>query len=85
MTRRPFYVALGATLGVLLVRRASQSLMRFTPAGARRGLSGALGNLAQAMREFGAEVRLGMDEREDELRTGLGLDGTHDVVDAPGA
>jgi chromosome condensin MukBEF MukE localization factor len=85
MTRRPFYVALGATLGVLLLRRASQSPQRSSSAGVQSGLSGALGNLAEAVREFGAEVRLGMSEREDELRTGLGLDGTHDVVDAPGA
>ncbi len=85
MTRRLFYVALGATVGVLVVRRASQSLKRFTPAGVQSGLSGAVGNLADAIREFGVEVRLGMAEREDELRTGLGLDGTHDVVDAPGA
>jgi hypothetical protein len=82
MTRRLFYLALGATVGVLVVRKASQAAERFTPAGVQRGLTGALGNLGDAIRDFGAEVRAGMTEREAELRTGLGLDGSHDVVDS---
>ena len=82
MTRRLFYVALGATAGVLLVRKASQAAQRFTPAGMQRGLGGALGGLGDAIRDFGAEIRAGMAEREAELRTGLGLDGTHDIIDA---
>ena len=83
MTRRLFYIALGATAGVLIVRKASQAAQRFTPAGMQTGIAGALGGLGEAIRDFGAEVRAGMAEREDELRVGLGLDGTHDVVDAP--
>ncbi len=83
MTRRLFYIALGATAGVLIVRKATAAAHKFTPAGAQSGLSGALSNLGDAIREFGAEVRSGMAEREAELRTGLGLDGSHDVVDTP--
>ncbi|MCW2584835.1 MAG: hypothetical protein JWN55_351 [Frankiales bacterium] len=83
MTRRLFYVALGATAGVLLVRKATAAAHRFTPAGVQSGLAGALGGLGEAIRDFGAEVRAGMAEREAELRTGLGLDGSHDVVDTP--
>ncbi len=82
MTRRMFYVALGATVGVLVVRKASTAAKRFTPAGVQSGLTGALGGLSDAIREFGAEIRIGMAEREQLLRTDLGLDGTHDVVDA---
>ena len=74
MTRRLFYIALGATAGVLLVRKASQVAERFTPAGMSQGLAGALGGLGDAIRGFGEEVRLGMAEREAELREGLGLD-----------
>ena len=81
MTRRLFYVALGASVGVLVVRRASRAAQRFTPAGVQAGLAGALGGLGDAIREFGAEVRAGMAEREQELRAGLGLDGSHDLVD----
>ena len=82
MTRRMFYVALGATVGVLVVRKASTAAKRFTPAGVQHGLTGALSGLTDAIREFGAELRFGMAEREHLLRTDLGLDGSHDVVDA---
>ncbi|HTL23628.1 MAG TPA: hypothetical protein VL281_06285 [Mycobacteriales bacterium] len=74
MTRRLFYIALGATAGVLLVRKASQVAERFTPAGMSQGIAGALGGLGEAIRGFGEDVRLGMAEREAELREGLGLD-----------
>lgn len=81
MTRRLFYIALGATAGVLLVRRLTAAAEKFTPAGVQSGITGALGNLSGAIRDFGSDVRVGMSERETELRTGLGLDGSHDVVD----
>ncbi|HUR52030.1 MAG TPA: DUF6167 family protein [Mycobacteriales bacterium] len=74
MTRRLFYIALGATVGVLVVRKASRAAQRFTPAGVSQGVTGALGGLGDAIRDFGAEVRLGMAEREQELRQDLGLD-----------
>ena len=71
MTRRLFYIALGATAGVLLVRKLTQTAERLAP---RNALPGALGNLADAIRGFGEDVREGMAEREAELREGLGLD-----------
>lgn len=74
MTRRLFYVALGATAGVLVFRRASAVAARFTPAGAAEGLSGAVGGLGEALRAFADDVRDAMAQREDELLTGLGLD-----------
>ena len=82
MTRRMFYIALGATVGVLVVRKATQAAQRFTPAGMQSSMTGALVGLSDAIREFGASVREGMAEREDLLRTELGLDGSHDVVDS---
>ena len=82
MTRRLFYIALGATVGVLVVRKATQAAQRFTPAGMQSSMTGALGGLSQAIRDFGDNVREGMAEREDLLRTELGLDGSHDVVDS---
>jgi hypothetical protein len=74
VTRRLFYIALGATAGVLIVRKASQVAERFTPSGMSQGVAGALGGLGDAIRSFGDEVRMGMAEREAELRDGLGLD-----------
>ena len=82
MTRRVFYIALGATVGILIVRKASQAAQRFTPAGVQGSMTGALGGLGEAIRDFGATIREGMAEREDQLRTELGLDGSHDVVDS---
>ncbi len=86
MTRRLFYVALGATVGILIVRKASQAAQRFTPAGVQTSVAGGLAGLTDALREFTAEMRVAMSEREVELRTTLGLDGTHDLVDyVPGS
>ncbi|MCU1589484.1 MAG: hypothetical protein JWP11_740 [Frankiales bacterium] len=82
MTRRMFYIALGATVGILVVRKASQAAKKLTPAGMQSSLTGALGGLGDAIRDFGENVRDGMAEREDQLRSDLGLDGRHDVVDS---
>ena len=64
MTRRLFYIALGATAGVLVVRKLTQTANRFAP-------GSVVGELTEAIRDFAAEVRLGMAEREDELRATL--------------
>jgi len=82
MSRRLFYIALGATAGVLVVRKLSSAASKLTPAGMQSSFAGTLGNLSDAIREFSATVREGMAEREGQLRTELGLDGRHDVVDS---
>jgi hypothetical protein len=84
MNRRVFYIAMGAVAGVLVVRKLTQTAQRFTPVGVQDSVAGALGGLGEAIREFTDAVREGMAEREAELRATLGLDGSHDVVDAPG-
>lgn len=76
MTRRLFYISLGATAGVLIVRKLTATANRLTPTGMQSGIAGAVGNLADAIRDFGDAVREGMAEREQELREGLGLDGS---------
>ncbi|CAA9362313.1 MAG: hypothetical protein AVDCRST_MAG16-3166 [uncultured Frankineae bacterium] len=81
MTRRLFYIALGAAVGVLVVQRATRAAQRLTPAGLQTSVAGSMAGLTEALREFTALVREGMDEREEELRVTLGLDGTHDLVD----
>jgi hypothetical protein len=83
MSRRLFYITLGAVAGVLVVRKLSSTAQRFTPAGVQESMAGALGGLGEAIREFAEAVREGMAEREDELRVTLGLDGSHDLVDLP--
>ena len=81
MTRRLVYIAFGAAVGVMVVHRATQAAKRFTPAGVQSSLAGSIGNLGDALREFTAELKIAMAEREEELRATLGLDGSHDVVD----
>jgi hypothetical protein len=79
VTRRLFYIALGATAGVLIVRKVSATAQRFTPSGMSQGVAGAIGGLGDAIRGFGEEIRLGMAEREAELREGLGLEDGFDA------
>ncbi len=84
MSRRLVYIAFGAAVGILVVQRATRAAKRFTPAGVQESLAGSLSGLTVAVREFSADLREVMAEREEELRSTLGLDGTHDVVDTPG-
>jgi hypothetical protein len=70
-----FWVALGATVGILVVRRVSRAAQAYTPENLARSMSHA----ADSVRELAAAVREGMDEREEELRVALGVDaGTMD-------
>ena len=68
--RRLFYVALGATAGVLVVRRASATLQKWTP----EGVAGQLGGAGERVAVWWAEVQAFAAQREAELREALGLD-----------
>ncbi len=81
MTRRLVYIAFGAAVGIMVVHRATQAAKRFTPAGVQSSVASSLSGLTDAIRDFTAELKVAMAEREDELRSSLGLDGSHDVVD----
>ena len=72
--RRLFWVALGATVGVLVVRKVTKTAQAYSPSGMAAGLSGALSDLGEGMREMAEAVRQGMVERETELRYALGID-----------
>lgn len=71
--RRLFWVAAGAAAGIYVVRRLQRTAESFTPQGIAGSLTLAVHDLADAMREFAADVREGMAERETELRDALGL------------
>jgi len=64
---RVFYVVLGATAGVLLVRRLTRAAEAWTPEGMTSRLGAAVTN-------FVGDIRDGMAEREAELREALGID-----------
>jgi hypothetical protein len=74
-----FWIALGATAGVLVVRKATKTAQAYTP----EGMAASISNLGDAIREFAGAVREGMAEREEELRVALGVDaGTIDPDEA---
>jgi len=72
--RRLFWVALGATVGVLVVRKVTKTVQSYSPSGMAQGLSGGLSDLGEGLREMAGAVREGMAERETELRYALGID-----------
>jgi hypothetical protein len=72
--RRLFWLALGATMGVLIVRKVSKAARSYSPSGMAEGLSGGLSELGEGLREMAEAVREGMNERESELRLALGID-----------
>jgi hypothetical protein len=74
--KRLFWLAMGITIGALIVRKLSQAAQKLTPSGMANGLAGALADLADSIRDFAADVREAMREREVELREATGLDGT---------
>ena len=73
--RRVFWIALGATAGVLIVRKVTKTAHSYTPAGLGERIEG----LGDSLRYFADQVRIGMAEREIELRDALGLDEHHDL------
>lgn len=72
--RRLFWLVMGITIGVLVVRKLSRAAEKMTPGGIAGSVAEALRDLAEAIGDFGADVRHAMTEREKELRTGTGLD-----------
>jgi hypothetical protein len=73
--RRLFWLAMGVTIGALIVRKLSKAAERLTPRGMATGVGGGLRELADAIRDFSDDVRNAMHEREAELRAGTGFDG----------
>ncbi len=74
--RRLFWLALGVTLGVLIMRKLSQAAAKMTPRGLAASVGDGLSDLADSLRDFAEDVRAAMTEREQELREATGLDGT---------
>lgn len=74
--RRLFWAALGATVGILIVRKLTSTARAFTPAGLTDSLSQSVGGLGEAIRGFADDIKAAMAEREDELMAALADDGT---------
>ncbi len=68
--RRLFWFIVGTLVGVWIVTRLKKRAQALTP----QSMQNSVDKLASAVRQFGDEVREGMDQREAELREALGLD-----------
>ncbi|CAN5715994.1 hypothetical protein BH18ACT7_BH18ACT7_00370 [soil metagenome] len=77
--RRLFWLAMGASIGALIVRKLSTAARQLTPGNLLGNLAEGIRDLGAAVRDFTIEVREGMREREEELRDGVGLDGRLDA------
>ena len=69
--KRLFWLALGVTVGALVVRKLSSAAESLTP----RGLAGSLQGLSESVRDLVDEIRDGASAREAELLEGSGIDG----------
>jgi hypothetical protein len=65
--KRLFWLGLGVATGVMATRKVNEAAKKVTPVGIGEQIGDGLRELAVAIGEFGAEVRAGMTEREDEL------------------
>jgi hypothetical protein len=70
--RRLFYVAFGATVGVIVVRRVSEAAEAWTP----QGISRQAGGLGERVAQWWGIVQDAAAQRELELREALGIDDT---------
>jgi hypothetical protein len=69
--KRLFYVAFGASVGVLVVRRVTEAAAQWTP----QGLATQAGGVGARLSQWWAIVQEGAAAREVELREALGIDG----------
>jgi hypothetical protein len=81
--KRLFWLVMGATIGALLVRKLSRAAQRLTPRSVAGEIGGGLSDLAEAVREFAADVRAAARDREAQLRAGTGLDGALGKIEKP--
>ncbi|GAA1833292.1 hypothetical protein GCM10009836_09290 [Pseudonocardia ailaonensis] len=65
--KRLFWIGVGAAAGVYVSRRLADARQQLTPQGIGANLADGLRELGAGLGAFGAEVRAGMQTREDEL------------------
>jgi hypothetical protein len=65
--KRLFWLGVGVAAGVYASRRANAAAQALTPAGIGANIADGLRELGAGLGAFGAEVRAGMSEREQEL------------------
>ena len=83
--RRLFWLVMGITIGVLVVRKLTRAAEKLTPRAMAGGIGAGLADLADSIRDFAHDVREAMTEREAQLRESTGMDGTLGKVPGEGA
>jgi len=68
--KRILWMGIGVAIGVIAFRKITEAQSTLGP----EGLNRAVGRLADGIYDFADAVRDGMQERESELRTALGID-----------
>ncbi|MEW1805065.1 DUF6167 family protein [Pseudarthrobacter enclensis] len=68
--KRIVWMGIGVAIGVIAFRKVSQAQSSLGP----EGLNRAVGRLADGVYDFADAVRAGMQERETDLRTALGIE-----------
>ena len=74
MVKRMFWVALGASVGVVAVNRATKAAKKLAPAAVAGSAAGMPGRFAAVWQDFAEDVRSAAAEREFELYHTLGVD-----------
>ena len=76
MIKRVFWVALGASVGIVVVNRAGKAVKKLAPGKLAGSATGVPGRLAAAWQDFTEDVRSAAAEREFELYHTLAADGS---------
>ncbi len=71
---RIIWMGIGVAIGVIAFRKLTEAQSALGP----EGLNRAVGRLADGVYDFADAVRVGMRDRETELRTALGVDAEPD-------
>jgi hypothetical protein len=74
MIKRVFWVALGASVGIVVVNRATKAAKKLAPGKLADSAAGVPGRVAAAWQDFAEDVRSAAAEREIELHQTLGAD-----------
>jgi Family of unknown function (DUF6167) len=69
--KRLFYLAVGAGVGIAVVRKATRTAKKLTPAGLAGSAGGAISGVRGSLRGFFDDIKMGMAEREIELHEAL--------------
>lgn len=67
--KRLFWLGMGMAVGVLVVRAVTKKAQSYSPSGIAAAARGSGRNLVDSVRGFVDDVREGMHEREEQLRT----------------